>query len=176
MIFQNTREFAQSLDAQDALKDYRNEFIFPKVNGKQVIYFTGNSLGLQPKRTKQYVDEIMTDWANLAVEGHFYADKPWWDYHERFAAPLSEIVGAKPTEVTVMNTLTVNLHLLMVSFYRPTKKNSKSFAKKKHFLATNTCSKVKSIFILNRWVLILAKHWLKLNEEMENTILELKIF
>ena len=133
MIFQNTREFAQSLDAQDALKDYRNEFIFPKVNGKQVIYFTGNSLGLQPKRTKQYVDEIMTDWANLAVEGHFYADKPWWDYHERFAAPLSEIVGAKPTEVTVMNTLTVNLHLLMVSFYRPTQKKFKIICEEKAF-------------------------------------------
>jgi kynureninase len=133
MIFQNTREFAQSLDAQDALKDYRNEFIFPKVNGKQVIYFTGNSLGLQPKRTKQYVDEVMTDWANLAVEGHFYSDKPWWDYHERFAAPLSEIVGAKPTEVTVMNTLTVNLHLLMVSFYRPTQKKFKIICEEKAF-------------------------------------------
>ena len=133
MIFQNTREFAQSLDAQDALKSYRNEFIFPKVNGKQVIYFTGNSLGLQPKRTKQYVDEIMADWANLAVEGHFYADKPWWDYHERFAAPLSEIVGAKPTEVTVMNTLTVNLHLLMVSFYRPTQKKFKIICEEKAF-------------------------------------------
>jgi kynureninase len=133
MIFQNTREFAQSLDAQDAVKDYRNEFIFPKVNGKQVIYFTGNSLGLQPKRTKQYVDEIMDDWANLAVEGHFYADKPWWDYHERFAAPLSEIVGAKPTEVTVMNTLTVNLHLLMVSFYRPTQKKFKIICEEKAF-------------------------------------------
>jgi kynureninase len=133
MIFQNTREFAQSLDTQDALKDYRNEFIFPKVNGKQVIYFTGNSLGLQPKRTKHYVDEIMDDWANLAVEGHFYADKPWWDYHERFAAPLSEIVGAKPTEVTVMNTLTVNLHLLMVSFYRPTQKKFKIICEEKAF-------------------------------------------
>ena len=133
MNFQNTREFAQSLDAQDELKNYRNEFIFPKVNGKQVIYFTGNSLGLQPKRTKQYVDEIMTDWANLAVEGHFYADKPWWDYHERFAAPLSEIVGAKPTEVTVMNTLTVNLHLLMVSFYRPTQKKFKIICEEKAF-------------------------------------------
>ncbi len=133
MIFQNTREFAQSLDTQDALKDYRNEFIFPKVNGKQVIYFTGNSLGLQPKRTKHYVDEIMNDWANLAVEGHFYADKPWWDYHERFAAPLSEIVGAKPTEVTVMNTLTVNLHLLMVSFYRPTQKKFKIICEEKAF-------------------------------------------
>ncbi len=133
MIFQNTREFAQSLDTQDALKDYRNEFIFPKVNGKQVIYFTGNSLGLQPKRTKLYVEEIMNDWANLAVEGHFYADKPWWDYHERFAAPLSEIVGAKPTEVTVMNTLTVNLHLLMVSFYRPTQKKFKIICEEKAF-------------------------------------------
>jgi kynureninase len=133
MIFQNTREFAQSLDTQDELKNYRDEFIFPKVNGKQVIYFTGNSLGLQPKRTKQYVDEVMTDWANLAVEGHFYADKPWWDYHERFAAPLSEIVGAKPTEVTVMNTLTVNLHLLMVSFYRPTQKKFKIICEEKAF-------------------------------------------
>ena len=133
MNFQNTREFAQSLDAQDELKNYRNEFIFPKVNGKQVIYFTGNSLGLQPKRTKQYVDEVMTDWANLAVEGHFYSDKPWWDYHERFAVPLSEIVGAKPTEVTVMNTLTVNLHLLMVSFYRPTQKKFKIICEEKAF-------------------------------------------
>jgi kynureninase len=133
MNFQNTREFAKSLDAQDELKNYRDEFIFPKVNGKQVIYFTGNSLGLQPKRTKQYVDEVMNDWANLAVEGHFYSDKPWWDYHERFAAPLSEIVGAKPTEVTVMNTLTVNLHLLMVSFYRPTQKKFKIICEEKAF-------------------------------------------
>ena len=133
MNFQNTREFAQRLDAQDELKNYRDEFIFPKVNGKQVIYFTGNSLGLQPKRTKKYVDEVITDWANLAVEGHFYADKPWWDYHERFAAPLSEIVGAKPAEVTVMNTLTVNLHLLMVSFYRPTQKKFKIICEEKAF-------------------------------------------
>ena len=133
MIFENSREFAQSLDAKDELRKYREEFIFPKVNEKQVIYFTGNSLGLQPKRTKAYIDEVMSDWANLAVEGHFYADKPWWDYHERFAAPLSEIVGAKPTEVTVMNTLTVNLHLLMVSFYRPTQKKFKIICEEKAF-------------------------------------------
>ena len=87
MNFQNTREFAQQLDAQDELSNYRNEFIFPKVNGKQVIYFTGNSLRFTTKRTKSYVDEVMNDWANLAVEGHFYADKPWWDYHERFCQP-----------------------------------------------------------------------------------------
>ena len=133
MTFQNTREFAQSLDAQDELRKYRDEFYFPHVNGKQVIYFTGNSLGLQPKRTKAYVDEVMNDWANMAVEGHFYADKPWWDYQERFAAPLSDIVGAKPTEVGVMNTLTVNLHLLMVSFYNPTPQKYKIICEEKAF-------------------------------------------
>ena len=133
MTFINTREFAQSLDAQDELRKYRDEFHFPHVNGKQVIYFTGNSLGLQPKRTKNYVDEVMNDWANLAVEGHFYSDKPWWDYQERFAVPLSEIVGAKPSEVGVMNTLTVNLHLLMVSFYNPTPNKYKIICEEKAF-------------------------------------------
>ncbi|MCB0442651.1 MAG: kynureninase [Flavobacterium sp.] len=133
MNFQNTREFAQQLDAQDELFKYRDEFIFPSINGKNVIYFTGNSLGLQPKRTQAYVDEVMNDWAKLAVEGHFYADKPWWDYHERFAVPLSGIMGAKPSEVTVMNTLTVNLHLMMVSFYRPTPKKYKIICEEKAF-------------------------------------------
>ncbi|HSD13335.1 MAG TPA: kynureninase [Flavobacterium sp.] len=133
MNFENTREFARGLDANDALRSYRDEFIFPKVNGKQVIYFTGNSLGLQPKRTKTYVDEVMNDWANLAVEGHFYAEKPWWDYHERFAAPLSKIVGGLPGEIAVMNTLTVNLHLLMVSFYQPTSKRYKIICEEKAF-------------------------------------------
>ena len=133
MIFENTRAFAQQLDSQDTLHHYRNEFYFPKVNDKDVIYFTGNSLGLQPKRTKAYIDEIMNDWANLAVEGHFYAEKPWWDYQERFAEPLSKIVGAKPLEVTVMNTLTVNLHLLMVSFYRPAKNRFKIICEEKAF-------------------------------------------
>ncbi len=133
MTFQNTREFAQQLDAQDELKNYRDEFIFPQHNGKNVVYFTGNSLGLQPKRTKQYVDEVMSDWANLAVEGHFYANKPWWDYHERFAQPLSQIVGAKPLEITVMNTLTINLHLLMVSFYQPTATRYKIICEEKAF-------------------------------------------
>ena len=133
MIFENTKAFAQQLDSRDSLNKYRNEFHFPKVNDKEVIYFTGNSLGLQPKHTKAYVDEIMNDWANLAVEGHFYAGKPWWDYQERFVKPLSKIVGAKPSEVTVMNTLTVNLHLLMVSFYRPTKTRFKIICEEKAF-------------------------------------------
>ncbi|MBW3518128.1 kynureninase [Flavobacterium sp. NKUCC04_CG] len=133
MKFENTLEFAQSLDQQDVLSKYRDEFNFPKVNGKEVIYFTGNSLGLQPKRAVNYVNEVMTDWAELAVEGHFYAQKPWWDYHERFSVPLSKIVGAKPSEVTVMNTLTVNLHLMMASFYRPTAKKYKIICEEKAF-------------------------------------------
>ena len=133
MTFENNLAFAQQLDAQDQLSHYQNEFSFPQVNGKKVIYFTGNSLGLQPKRAKRYVDEVMNDWATLAVEGHFYAEKPWWDYHERFAHPLSKLVGALPTEVTVMNTLTVNLHLMMVSFYRPTSKRYKIICEEKAF-------------------------------------------
>lgn len=133
MQFENTREFARKLDQQDHLAKYRDEFIFPKVNGKEVIYFVGNSLGLQPKTAQKYVDEIMKDWAELAVEGHFYADKSWWDYHERFSEKLSKVVGAKPSEVTVMNTLTVNLHLLMVSFYRPSGKRYKIICEEKAF-------------------------------------------
>jgi kynureninase len=133
MTFENSLGFAQQLDAQDPLKQYQNEFSFPQVNGKKVIYFTGNSLGLQPKSARTYVDEVMNDWANLAVEGHFYAEKPWWDYHERFANPLSKLVGALPSEVTVMNTLTVNLHLLMVSFYRPTNQRYKIICEEKAF-------------------------------------------
>ena len=133
MTFQNTLEFAKELDQQDELHHWQDEFIFPQHNGKNVIYFTGNSLGLQPKSAKTYVDEVMNDWANLAVEGHFYAQKPWWDYHERFANPLSKIVGALPSEVTVMNTLTVNLHLLMVSFYKPTKSRYKIICEEKAF-------------------------------------------
>jgi len=133
MEFKNTREFAKSLDKTDSLAGYKSEFYFPKVNGKDVIYFTGNSLGLQPKSAKKYVDEVMKDWAELAVEGHFYAEKPWWDYHESFSEMLGKLVGAKPHEITVMNTLTVNLHLLMVSFYRPVGKRIKIICEEKAF-------------------------------------------
>lgn len=133
MQFKNSLEFARELDSQDELAGYRNQFIFPQHKEEDVIYFTGNSLGLQPRSAKKYVDEIMTDWANLAVEGHFYAEKPWWDYHERFSEKLAKIVGAKPSEVTVMNTLTVNLHLLMVSFYRPSGKRYKIICEEKAF-------------------------------------------
>ena len=133
MQFENSREFARQLDKEDKLSKYRNDFIFPKVNGKDVIYFVGNSLGLQPKTAQKYVDEIMKDWAELAVEGHFYAEKSWWDYHERFSEKLAKVVGANPAEVTVMNTLTVNLHLLMVSFYRPSGKRYKIICEEKAF-------------------------------------------
>ncbi len=133
MSFQNTLEFAQKLDNEDSLGKYRDEFHFPKIEGKQVIYFTGNSLGLQPKSAQRFVNDIMTDWKDLAVEGHFHSDKPWWDYHERLAEPLAKIVGAKPSEVTVMNTLSVNLHLLMVSFYKPTEKRFKILCEEKAF-------------------------------------------
>ena len=133
MQLENTLAFSRKLDAEDALAKYRSEFIIPEHNGSPVIYFTGNSLGLQPKRTGAYVNEIMSDWANLGVEGHFRAEKPWWDYHERLAKPLARIVGALEEEVTVMNTLTVNLHLLMVSFYRPQKNRFKILCEQKAF-------------------------------------------
>lgn len=133
MEFKNTLEFAKELDTSDELNGYRNQFIFPKVNDKEVIYFTGNSLGLQPKRAGRFVNDVMSDWASLAVEGHFYAEKPWWDYHERLAAPMAKVVGAKTSEVSVLNTLTVNLHLLMVSFYRPTSKRFKIICEEKAF-------------------------------------------
>jgi kynureninase len=133
MKFEYTPEFARQLDNEDPLKHYREAFHFPQVEGKDVIYFTGNSLGLQPKRTQAYVDEIMADWKHLAVEGHFKADKPWWDYHERLAKPLAGVVGAKPGEITVMNTLTVNLHLLMVSFYNPTSDRFRILCEEKAF-------------------------------------------
>ena len=133
MTFENTLAFAQSLDQEDPLRHYRDKFHFPLHKDRPVVYFTGNSLGLQPKSTASYVEEIMKDWKELAVEGHFYAEKPWWDYHERLAGPLAEVVGAKTEEISVMNTLTVNLHLLMVSFYRPTEKRFKILVEEKAF-------------------------------------------
>ena len=133
MRFKYTLDFARDLDDVDPLKNYASAFVFPKVDGKKTIYFTGNSLGLQPKSAQRYIDEVMRDWGELAVEAHFKAKKPWWDYHERFSGKLAKVVGAKPTEVGVMNTLTVNLHLLMVSFYRPEKKKYKIICEEKAF-------------------------------------------
>jgi len=126
MQYQNSLAFAKQLDAQDSLSHLRNQFHIPKDNpensgGNEWLYFTGNSLGLQPKLTEKYVLQELKDWANLGVEGHFEAKRPWLNYYEFLTEKMAKIVGAKPIEVVVMNTLTTNLHLLMVSFYQPTK-------------------------------------------------------
>lgn len=133
MEFQNILEFARLLDEKDELKSFRDKFYIPIVNGKECIYFTGNSLGLQPRTTQDYVVNELEDWANFGVEGHFHARKPWMPYHEIFPKQLSKIVGSKENEVVVMNSLTVNLHLLMVSFYRPTKERYKIICETKAF-------------------------------------------
>jgi kynureninase len=115
------------------LKDFRNRFFIPQHNGRDCVYFTGNSLGLQPKTTAQYVQQELDDWARMGVEGHFHAKNPWLPYHEIFPKQLSKIVGCKENEVVVMNSLTVNLHLLMVSFYKPTKQRYKIICEAKAF-------------------------------------------
>ena len=109
------------MDRNDPLKYYRTQFHLPKVKGKTALYFTGNSLGLQPKATKKLVNEELEDWAKLGVEGHLHAKRPWLYYHKFMKRSLANLAGAKPIEVVSMNQLTVNLHLMMVSFYRPTK-------------------------------------------------------
>ncbi len=133
MSFQNTLEFARELDEKDSLKDFRQKFFIPQHEGKDCVYFTGNSLGLQAKTTSKYVQQELNDWAKLGVEGHFQAKNPWMPYHEIFPKQLSKIVGCKESEVVVMNQLTVNLHLLMVSFYRPTKQRYKIICEAKAF-------------------------------------------
>ncbi|MEZ4880782.1 MAG: kynureninase [Flavobacteriaceae bacterium] len=121
-MFQNSLEYAKKQDAEDALAAFRNKFHIPKnASGEELIYFCGNSLGLQPKITSEYIKEELTDWANLGVEGHVEGKHPWLPYHEFLTENMAKIVGAKPSEVVVMNTLTTNLHLMMVSFYQPTK-------------------------------------------------------
>lgn len=121
MAFQNDISYARALDQEDPLARFRASFHFPtQPDGKPFIYLCGNSLGLQPKTTARYIEEELEDWRNLAVEGHFHGRRPWYDYHELFTESVARLVGAKPIEVVVMNGLTVNLHLLMTSFYRPT--------------------------------------------------------
>jgi len=115
-------EYAKQQDQNDTLASYRNQFHIPRdKNGNDWLYFTGNSLGLQPKATQKYIQQELNDWATFGVEGHFEAKNPWMPYHEYLTDSMAKIVGAKPIEVVIMNTLTTNLHLLMVSFYQPTK-------------------------------------------------------
>lgn len=118
--------YAQDLDARDSLGSYRAQYHLPtQADGTPYIYLCGNSLGCQPRSTKAYLEIELEDWAALAVEGHFHAKNPWMPYHEFVTEPMAKVVGGKPEEVIVMNTLTVNLHLMMVSFYRPTAKRYK---------------------------------------------------
>jgi kynureninase len=131
--FKNTLDYAKYLDEQDPLKAFRQKFYIPLVNGKEAIYFTGNSLGLQPKTAQDYILNELEDWANYGVEGHHHSRNPWISYHEMFPALLSKIVGAKEHELVAMNQLTVNLHLLMTSFYRPTKERYKIICEAKAF-------------------------------------------
>jgi kynureninase len=133
MQFQNTLAFAQQLDANDPLSTFRQQFIIPSKEGKEQVYFLGNSLGLQPKRTKDYIQQIMNDWAALGVESFFHAKEPWMDYHDKLTSTLSTVVGCLPHEVSVMNNLSVNLHLMLVSFYRPQGKRFKILCEAKAF-------------------------------------------
>jgi kynureninase len=117
--FERSASFAKQLDRRDALRAFRNRFYLPSIGGKPAIYLTGNSLGLQPKSVKGQIAAELEDWAKLGVEGHVHARRPWVEYHKQSKKILAKITGAKPSEVVAMNHLTINLHLLMVSFYRP---------------------------------------------------------
>ncbi len=133
MSFNNTLEFAQSQDKADRLSAFRNKFLFPELNGTEAVYFCGNSLGLQPKGASAAIQQELNDWAKFAVEGHFHSKNPWFSYEKMFNAPLAKLVGAKPSEVCALGSLTNNLHLLMVSFYRPTAKRFKILCEEKPF-------------------------------------------
>jgi len=133
MNFENTLAFAQQLDADDPLKYFRQQFLIPQYNGKDCIYFTGNSLGLQPKNAAKEINDVLNNWATLAVEGHFKGSNPWMHFHDHLTKPLSKIVGCMQDEVVVMNSLTVNLHLMMASFYRPRKQRYKIICETKAF-------------------------------------------
>jgi kynureninase len=118
--FEASASFAAEMDTTDKLRSFREKFYIPKqANGEDVLYFTGNSLGLQPKTVRARIEQELKDWETLGVEGHFHAKNPWMPYHEFVTEQMAKIVGANPSETVVMNSLTVNLHLLMVSFYRP---------------------------------------------------------
>ena len=125
IVYKDDISFAKEMDTNDPLKDYRDKFYIPKKDGEDVVYFAGNSLGLEPKSTRDYIEQELKDWENMAVEGHFHAKYPWKYYHEFLTEKTARLVGAEIDEVVNMNSLTVNLNLMMVSFYRPTKERYK---------------------------------------------------
>ncbi|HEX8040196.1 MAG TPA: kynureninase [Chryseosolibacter sp.] len=119
MRFEKSIRFARKLDRDDPMASFRKRFLIPRIGGRSAIYFNGNSLGLQPRTAKKFIGEELDDWARLGVEGHVHARRPWIEYHKRSKKLLANLTGARPIEVVAMNQLTVNLHLLMVSFYKP---------------------------------------------------------
>ncbi len=124
--FQQGEAFALAMDERDPVREFRKRFLFPKpVGGHECVYLCGHSLGLQPKTAAAYLEQELKDWADLGVEGHFQAKNPWMPYHRLLTSQTAELVGAKPLEVVAMNSLTINLHLMMISFYRPTKTKHK---------------------------------------------------
>ena len=133
MEYLNSESFAKEQDANDKLNKFRDYFEIPHINGEESIYFTGNSLGLLPKKGKNAINQELEDWGKLGVEGHFEAKNPWYSYHELFKPLLSQVVGAKESEVTALGGLTGNLHFLMVSFYRPSAKRFKILCEGKAF-------------------------------------------
>lgn len=133
MRFENSLVFAQQLDATDPLNNFRKQFIIPERNSTQQIYFLGNSLGLQPVNTETALKETLQQWAAYGVEGFFEGNDPWLKYHAKLVQPLATIVGSLPSEIVVMNQLTVNLHLMMISFYRPNGKRRKILCEAKAF-------------------------------------------
>lgn len=133
MSHQNTLEYAREMDVKDPLRKFRDAFHFPNFHEKEVVYLTGNSLGLQPKSTGAYIQEELDAWAKYGVEGHFMADKPWFSYHEFLTEKAAKVVGAKPEEVVITHSLTTNLHLLMVSFYQPKGTRTKIICEAKAF-------------------------------------------
>ena len=133
MQHQFSIEYAKSLDEKDSLHHFRDLFIAPTFRGKRAVYFLGNSLGLQPVGTQEALMNVMNSWASLGVEGFFLGSDPWIDYHKKIAPLMSKIVGALPEEVVTMNHLTVNLHLLMLSFYNPTPQRYKIICEAKAF-------------------------------------------
>ncbi|HVW94928.1 MAG TPA: kynureninase [Mucilaginibacter sp.] len=125
MDYQNTVEFAEQMDQQDPLREFQLRFLPPQHEGRDAIYLCGNSLGLQPDTARQYINEQFDRWQNLAIEGFFMGDDPWLGYHKKLTPLLADILGARQSELTIMNSLTVNIHLMMVSFYKPDNKRFK---------------------------------------------------
>src|SRR5438876_1959052 len=143
-MFSADKTFAREMDAQDPQRDFREQFHLPVgKDGKPLIYFGGNSLGLMPKSARQVVEEELDNWAKLGVDAHHATGTPWYSYHESLRQPTAQLVGAKPLEVVCMNSLTVNLHLMMATFYRPTKSRFKILMEEPAFPSDNYAIKTQ---------------------------------